>query len=263
MEVRDGFILDIFNYCDRWCETCTFTSRCRLFADVAEHTASLDPHLRALVSAPLLPEETSPAPPRWLQEEIDSMNDAATVPGEEVARVMEERDRATENEPVAQRSIEYSHRVYHCRGRRGRPETLQPTDPRAVMEWFHTLIPAKIHRALVGRATDDPSTRNWPADHDGSAKVALEGIDRSIAAWQELVGLGAVPIPEAHDFVVDLIWQRDELERLFPSARAFVRPAFDEPDEVAKLLAAEGRPWKWTQRSSAACPCAASCLWRS
>jgi hypothetical protein len=31
----------------------------------------------------------------------------------------------------------------------------------------------------------------------------------------------------------------DELDRVFPKARAFVRPAFDEPDEVARLLALE------------------------
>ena len=28
-------------------------------------------------------------------------------------------------------------------------------------------------------------------------------------------------------------------EQVFPKARTFVRPAFDEPDEIAKLLAQE------------------------
>lgn len=32
MDVRDGFILGIYNYCDRWCESCAFTSRCGAFA---------------------------------------------------------------------------------------------------------------------------------------------------------------------------------------------------------------------------------------
>ena len=26
------FIEDIYNYCDRWCERCSFTSRCMLYA---------------------------------------------------------------------------------------------------------------------------------------------------------------------------------------------------------------------------------------
>jgi hypothetical protein len=36
MEVQDGFIVGIFNYCDRWCERCPLTSRCRVFATLAE-----------------------------------------------------------------------------------------------------------------------------------------------------------------------------------------------------------------------------------
>src|SRR5262245_29959549 len=77
MEVRDGFIVGIFNYCDRWCEACAFTSRCRLFADIAETEASLDPGLKAVVDAPQRPEEESPPPPRWMQELIDELNEAS------------------------------------------------------------------------------------------------------------------------------------------------------------------------------------------
>ena len=36
MEVQEGFIVGIFNYCDRWCERCPLTSRCRVFATLAE-----------------------------------------------------------------------------------------------------------------------------------------------------------------------------------------------------------------------------------
>ena len=33
-EERDehGFIPGVFNYCDRWCERCPFSSRCRVYA---------------------------------------------------------------------------------------------------------------------------------------------------------------------------------------------------------------------------------------
>jgi len=47
-------------------------------------------------------------------------------------------------------------------------------------------------------------------------------------------------VSEIEPLITDLIWLSDELERVFPGARAFVRAGFDEPDEVAKLLAAEG-----------------------
>src|SRR5678815_5022977 len=80
MEVRDGFIIGIFNYCDRCCETCAFTSRCRLFADSAEIEATLDPGLKEIVDAPPLPEDVPPPPPPWMQEMIDEMNAASEDP---------------------------------------------------------------------------------------------------------------------------------------------------------------------------------------
>jgi hypothetical protein len=94
-------------------------------------------------------------------------------------------------------------------------------------------------RALHGLADDEPADRDWPADHDGSAKVALIGIDRSHTAWLDLVEVGLASPADAASFIDDLIWLRAALERTFPNARAFVRPGFDEPDEVARLLRSE------------------------
>ena len=70
--------------------------------------------------------------------------------------------------------------------------------------------------------------------------MALLGIERSHAAWLEPVHFGLASPSDIEPFIADLIWLSDELERVFPAARAFVRPGLDEPDEVAKLLAAEG-----------------------
>jgi hypothetical protein len=58
--------------------------------------------------------------------------------------------------------------------------------------------------------------------------VALIAIDRSEAAWQEMARVGHVTHDVAMPFVESLAWLRDELERVFPNARAFVRPGFDE-----------------------------------
>ena len=57
MEVRDGFIVGIFNYCDSWCQRCAFTSRCHLFADRAEIEARLDSLHAPIANAPPLPHE--------------------------------------------------------------------------------------------------------------------------------------------------------------------------------------------------------------
>ena len=52
MEIRDGFIVGVYNYCDSWCDRCAFTSRCRVFADMREMEATLDPNLEPIALAP-------------------------------------------------------------------------------------------------------------------------------------------------------------------------------------------------------------------
>ena len=54
-------------------------------------------------------------------------------------------------------------------------------------------IAAKVSRALNVWPHDDPEDRVWPSDQDGSAKVALIAMERSHAAWLDLVECGVTP----------------------------------------------------------------------
>ena len=85
-------------------------------------------------------------------------------------------------------------------------------------------------RALSGRREElDESEEiaEFPKDSDGSAKVALIGIDRSIAAWRMM----QLSLPDRVESIVPLMLQlerlRQRLERSFPQARNFIRPGFD------------------------------------
>jgi hypothetical protein len=234
VDVRCGFIIGIFNYCDRWCEACAFTSRCRLFADKAEIEASFDPGLKALVEAQ--PIEPPPPLPPWLAELLQEMDEAMNEPaGEEPL----ERPLPAEHLAIEARADDYRSHLHQWLQSRELDSKSDPGDPIAVITWFHLLIAVKVHRALHGLADDRPEDRDWPPDYDGSAKVALLGIDRSHAAWLELVECGVATGTDAAPFIADLVWLGEALERVFPNARAFVRPALDEPDEVSKLLASE------------------------
>ena len=239
MEIRDGFIVGIFNYCDRWCETCAFTSRCRLFADVAEMTASIDPGLKHVVEAPPLPQDVSPPLPKWMEELLEEMNEAA---GKTFVAVEHERRLPPEHKAIEEAARRYCRCVYAWLRAHASDCISDSGDPRAVIVWFHTFIPPKVHRALHGLADEQFEERDWPSDADGSAKIALLGIDRSHAAWLDLVERGVATHLEIAPFVADLVWLGDALERVFPNARAFVRPALDEPDEVSILLAKERWP---------------------
>jgi hypothetical protein len=233
MDVRDGFIVGIFNYCDRWCERCPFTSHCRLFADRAEFEASQDPGLQPIVDAPPLPEEVEPTP-AWMQELIDEMDEACRepIPAEEWERI---RPRVpAEHAAINQRARDYAGRAFQWLTARETEFVDGPHDPRSVIAWFHLFIATKVNRALTVWPDEDADADD---DRDGSAKVALLGIERSHAAWLHLVERGIVVPHEADPFLADLVWLGEALERVRPNARAFVRPGLDEPEAVARFLA--------------------------
>jgi hypothetical protein len=241
MDVIDGFIGGIYNYCDRWCERCAFTSWCRLFADSAERDATRDPNLKMVANAPPLPEEVPPPPPRWMQEMIEELNRVSVaVSDEELRPPRPELDR--DDHPVLLRAHSYFYRVrqwlddHECAG------ADDTASPRAIVEWYSSMLPAKIGRALSGLAWAEPDDDDDPRDYEGSAKVALISLERSHAAWLQLAERGNASAVDVDLFVADLMWMTDALERVFPNARAFVRPAFDEPEAVAQLLADVERP---------------------
>ena len=236
MEIQDGFIVGIFNYCDRWCERCALTSHCELFADQAEIEASCDPNLKVVADAPPLPEDVSP-PPAWMRELIAEANDACRNPPsrEEWERM---RPRVpSEHQPINARAKEYAVRTFQWLTATEGTSPGMTGDARDVITWFHMMIAAKVNRALT-RWPDVDSSED-ELDNDGSAKVALLGIDQSYGAWLELVERGLVGRNEADPFIGDLVWLGDALERVRPRARAFVRPAFDEPEALAKFLTGE------------------------
>jgi len=231
MELQDGFIVGVFNYCDRWCERCALTTWCRLFADRAQTEASLDPQLKAVVEAPPLRHEVQEMP-EWMEELLENIQDDIDKMSPEKEDELDalRPPPVNKEDPLLQRASAYATTVHSWLGDdRNRSE--DANEPRAVIAWFSMMIPAKIARALHGLGDRylDPEE---PTDYDGSAKVALLDIERSRAAWQEL----APTDPVASQSIAELTWLEQEVERMFPRARRFIRPAFDEPDEVARLL---------------------------
>lgn len=234
METRDGFIMSIFNYCDRWCEACALTSHCRVFADVTRAEASQDPNMAAVVQAPSPVHHFPPGAPRWLEDVFEQMNALAGLPLTHEELMAWDPRMAPEHDEIYERAKAYCQWVYECLGRRDNGGGRGVTDPIAVITWFSSLIASKIRRALTGLAEFD-GTRDVPPDHEGAAKVALLGIDRSFAAWQQLVAEQRVGAAEARPCLEELAWIRAQLEAAIPDARAFVRPGFDEPDAVSNL----------------------------
>src|SRR5688572_24503814 len=180
MEVQDGFIVGIFNYCDRWCETCAFTSRCRVFADVARHEAADDVTFKALIDAPPHAQDLREPPP-WLAELIDEINAATEAAAARVTSVSTDDLNSSLPEPyrlISTRAKAYAFRA-HDWWHTTCPAVVTPaTDPLSVALQFSTLVATKVYRAMSGLAEFD-GDREFPPDHEGSAKVALIAMERS------------------------------------------------------------------------------------
>jgi hypothetical protein len=97
-----------------------------------------------------------------------------------------------------------------------------------VIRWYQYFIAAKVIRAVRGKVEDDEEEHDeFPKDSDGSAKIALIAIDRSIAAWAVIhhyVTDGAKGVIDAITFLDSL---KQAIEKTFPNARSFIRPGFD------------------------------------
>ena len=67
----------------------------------------------------------------------------------------------------------------------------------------------------------------YARDSDGSAKVALIGIDRSIAAWGMIRNRFPDHNGSVRALLIHLGQLRKEVENAFPEARGVIRPGFD------------------------------------
>ena len=233
------YIRGIYNYCDAWCEKCPFTARC-LNYDMRE-TDFVDDF-----EDPLFDDGLENTVPASMSEDDPGATDWARETGfEERYRMAQTYEEAElERHPCSQMAIAYADQagewlqtIYTQLSASNileekAPDSLTESLPEEVeiIAWYHLQIYVKIRRALHGLRDDleFDSCRNMPKDSDGSAKVALIGIENSIAAINIL----------RHDEAADrwtLLQMARRLKRLqkqvettFPNARRFVRPGFDD-----------------------------------
>jgi hypothetical protein len=110
-------------------------------------------------------------------------------------------------------------------GDTGLEETLE------VIRWYQHFIYVKLMRAVQGEMGErEEGADEFPRDSEGSAKIALIGIDRSIGAWGTVYAADLLHDEKILRFVAYLDRLREEVEKTFPEARSFIRPGFDRID---------------------------------
>ena len=224
----------IYNYCDRWCERCPLTSRCLVYATESEDGDVQNNDIRNEAFWQKLDEtlaEVRQLIPAWAKQALN-LNTSTD------ANKARRHRRQVDNHPLTKAGKRYANAASDWFRELDQPndsstnvgtQNPQPfEDTRQVIEWYQYQIAVKTMRALSARNEDDADDKYLPKDYDGSAKVALIGIDRSIAAWH----LMQLSLSDRAESIVPLILQLDslrtKLEESFPQARDFIRPGFDQ-----------------------------------
>ena len=117
-------------------------------------------------------------------------------------------------------------------GTRPADEAIKIRDCLEVIRWYQHQIYVKLCRAASGIIHGElEDLEYFPEDANGSAKVAIISIERSMAAWGGLLNL----FPDQEHCILNLLVNLKgllrQIESAFPDARAFVRPGFDQPDQ--------------------------------
>jgi hypothetical protein len=253
-----NLIPGIYNYCDRWCERCTMTARCSVF----QTTPKLDPDDFAN-EEDFFKEvfkgvsESFQLTMELLQESADERGIDLT-PTEENDEWIEKRNRQkekTQNTTISLLAMEYldhgkkwldhssdalkelqenlqSTALMGLPDRNPEQEALALKDALEVIPYYLHQIYVKIIRAQEGRDEDDAwfEENDFPKDSDGSAKVALIGIDHSIVAWGTMLH----HLSQQEDNILPILSRLEHLRTLletsFPAARGFKRPGLDPAD---------------------------------
>ncbi len=231
METQDGYIVGIFNYCDRWCERCPLTARCRVFEAIARFDFEQD---HGAMPAPESEPECRSPGVMALQacpgddEEDNAPEPPAVMPGWPRPRL------APDAQALEDRVKSLGFRLATWQPPEGTGVGEAVRDAVDELGHYGIFIGAKVHRALLGLSMPDEGGGAL-SDANGSAKAALLAFDRLGHAWRTLVERGAVGAAAAEPTLTELAWVTRELERLLPQARQFVRPGLDEPTAVAML----------------------------
>ena len=251
---KTNHISGIYNYCDRWCERCPFTSRCLNFEMSEEKFGDLE---NTDITNEVFWQRLS----ETFAETLSMLKEMAAEKGIDLDSIeLEDEDdfKRRFEDPAVVHITSHMAQSYitmvndwfdlnvnifeddhpELEAAAAADSTQSPPDDDAitlidsteVIRWYQHQMYVKLRRALHSshdEKTDD-ELDDYPKDSDGSAKVSLIGMDRSISAWGKIITY----FPDEEESILSMIAHLERLRRRteteFPDARAFVRPGFDE-----------------------------------
>jgi hypothetical protein len=220
----------IYNYCDGRCPRCPFTQQCLTFLDAEELKASGG-------NGRPWPDIVGDSLQRTLEMLAEAARrdgidlDAATDDAQETAAEADlDRHR---QDPLAVRARTYGQLAWRvaraiapiAAGR----EDAALVDAVETIEWFSSMISAKLYRAICGHAEGWERQDEAQTDFNGSAKIALIGIGESRRAWGVLMEAGRATADGVPAQAVIMLEALDAgVRERFPRVMEFLRPGFDD-----------------------------------
>jgi hypothetical protein len=267
--MSSGYIDGIFNYCDRWCERCPLTARCRVFAFEEELKRTDDENAAFWKVFEDLREQHSEQAAEFLAELSAVGDDESLIPElQPWDSDADEFERIADKDPLAKFATDYGLRVHRWLKQHDprwnseeagpkttatSPEEVSLNDALEVIGWYSLQIGVKLTRALSGEhelqdygiygpeeaeeeetdlldEVDEFSAvmkETARMERDGSAKVSLIGVERSLGAWT----IVRTHFPDQSDAIREFQRMlgriRRAIDERIPGARTLQRPGFE------------------------------------
>lgn len=243
------FISGIYDYCDNWCERCAFTSRCLNYAIRQTDLDEVDPASHDLSHPKFLEKikESFQTAKKLAVRDASSWGitaESLKLNDEQWEERMRQEEEARKRPLIkfAERyvvmvktwfdreknALDLAYNQSLGTGNDILPEELE--DAVEVIIWYRFMPAVKLYRSVrFDDGFDDEEFRI--NETNGSVKVALIAMERSILAWSRMRDF----FPEKAESIQPIIAHLEELrnwvDREFPDARSFIRPGFDEVTE--------------------------------
>jgi hypothetical protein len=250
MKEGNNFIPGIYNWCDRWCEHCPLTHKCRNFymqqqRKTEDFQNELPDELDDNLSESLFMFEQ-------MADELGFSLDTTQEESESIHALEEAQEILIDSHPLVEMA-----EFYFKKGKEwvdlelftndfGALKFISDThvlnaeeleshlnligDAMEVVEWYLFFIPGKIKRSLQDQMDD--FWNQFPEEERsdlGSAKIAILSIERSIEAWATIHKF--FPKDERIvELVANLEKLRSGMVEVFPNYLKFIRPGFDSKE---------------------------------
>jgi hypothetical protein len=238
-----SYIAGIYNYCDRWCEKCKFTTHCLLFTNES----------KIVTQEILKPGESLDIDKIFdtnFDNYLDEMEDDILKNSSDDEKPLYgdlEEDLEINRQPLSKladeffidshlliKSLDERYNFYALSNKRNIDEQFNMLfEDYERFVWFHSFIVAKIKRAVSGKIEifkdDDKDMINIREyDMNGSAKITVIALRKTIKALNKLFE----KMPEYKNDISNLLVLAGKLlnmvESEFPGYNNFIRPGFDE-----------------------------------